>query len=67
MHLVKHPKTYDGAISDLVRRKEQCHNHVDKRKKEIDNLKGRVLDLETRNVLLEAKVGRAQRFQLRNH
>ena len=51
-----HLKKYEGAIEDLVRGVNGCHDRVDNRKAEVNSLKGRVLDLETRNVLLEAKV-----------
>ena len=54
---LKHLEKYDGAIVDLVEGNEKLHNRVDKRVKETEELKGRVLELETRNVLLEAKVG----------
>ena len=53
---LKHLKTYDATIADLVEGNEKLHNRVDKRAKETEELKGRVLELETRNVLLEAKV-----------
>ena len=54
---MKHLKKYEGAIKDLVRGVNGCHDHVDNHKTEVNSLKGRVLNLETRNVLLEAKVG----------
>ena len=53
---LKHLETYDAAIMDLVEGNEKVHARVDKRAKETEELKGRVLELETRNVLLEAKV-----------
>ena len=53
---LKHLETYDVAITDLVEGNEKLHNRVDKRAKEMEELKGRILELETRNVLLEAKV-----------
>ena len=53
---MKHLKKYEGAIEDLVRGVNGCHDRVDNCKAEVNSLKGRVLDLETRNVLLEAKV-----------
>ena len=53
---LKHLETYDSAIMDLVEGNEKLHSWVDKRVKEMEELKGRVLELETRNVLLEAKV-----------
>ena len=53
---LKHLETYDVAIIDLVEGNEKVNNWVDKRAKETEELKGRVLELETRNILLEAKV-----------
>ena len=57
---LKHLKKHEGAIEDLVHGVNGCHDCVDNRKAEVNSLKGRVLDLETRNVLLEAKVRRFQ-------
>ena len=54
---LKHLKKYEGAIEDLIRGVNRYHNRVDNCKAEVNSLKGRVLDLETRNILLEAKVG----------
>ena len=53
---LKHLEMYDKAILDLVDGIEKVHGQVDKRAKENKELKGRVWELETRNVLLEAKV-----------
>ena len=53
---LKHLETYNKAILDLVEGVEKVHSRVDKRAKETKELKGRVLELETRNILLEAKV-----------
>ena len=53
---LKHLKKYKGAIEDLVQGVNGCHDRVDNRKAEVNSLEGRVLDLETRNILLEAKV-----------
>ena len=53
---LKHLEMYDVAIIDLVEGVEKVNNRVDKRAKETEELKGRVLELETRNILLEAKV-----------
>ena len=53
---LKHLEMYDKSILDLVEGVEKVHNWVDKRAKKTEELKGRVLELETRNVLLEAKV-----------
>ena len=53
---LKHLKTYDTAVMDLVEGNKKLHNWVDKRVKETEGLKDRILELETRNILLEAKV-----------
>ena len=53
---LKYLETYDVAIMDLVDGNKKVNSRVDKRAKETKELKGRVLELETRNVLLEAKV-----------
>ena len=53
---LKHLEKYDEAIINLVEGNERLHNRVDKRAKETEELMGRVLELETRNVLLKAKV-----------
>ena len=53
---LKHLETYDMAIIDLVEGNKKVNTWVDKRVKENEELKGRILELETRNVLLEAKV-----------
>ena len=53
---LKHLKKYEGAIEDLVCGVNRCHDCVDSCKVEVNSLKGRVLDLETQNILLEAKV-----------
>ena len=53
---LKHLEMYNKAIIDLVEGVERVNNWVDKRAKETEELKGRVLELETRNILLEAKV-----------
>ena len=55
---LKHLKTYDRAITDLVVGVEHCQKSGDNRKVEVKSLTKRVLELETRNVLLEAKVTR---------
>ena len=54
---LKHLKKYNEAVVNLVEGNKKLHNQVDKRAKETEELKGRVLELETRNILLEAKVG----------
>ena len=37
---LKHLKTYDGAISNVVRGVEHAHNWIDNTKKEMESLKG---------------------------
>ena len=43
----EHLKKYNGAISDLVEGNEKLHHQVDKWAREVESLKGRVLELET--------------------
>ena len=61
---MKHLKKYEGAIKDLVRGLNGCHDRVDNHKAEVNSLKGRVLNLETQNVLLEAKVWDDSRLRI---
>ena len=44
---LRHLKKYDEAIVDLVEGNDKLHNWVDKWVKEMEELKGRVLELET--------------------
>ena len=53
---LKHLEMYDAAITDLVEGNKKLYNRVDKRAKETEELKGKVLELETRNILPKAKV-----------
>ena len=52
---LKHLKKYEGAIEDLVCGVNGCHDRVDNHKAEVNSLKGRVLDLGTRNILIGKK------------
>ena len=53
---LKHLEGFDKSLCDLVDSNAGVHRRVDKRAKETEGLKGRVLELETWNILLEAKV-----------
>ena len=53
---LKHLKGFDKSLCELADSNAKSHRRVDKRAKETEELKGRVLELETRNILLEAKV-----------
>ena len=53
---LKHLQSFDKSLCKLANSEAKVHRRVDKRAKETEELKGRVLELETRNVLLEAKV-----------
>ena len=55
---MKHLKAFDKTLFRLEGENESCHKRIDHRREEMVSLKKRVLDLETRNVLLEAKVTR---------
>ena len=53
---LKHMKTFDKSLCELADSDVKAHQRIAKRAKETEELKGRILELETRNVLLEAKV-----------
>ena len=44
---LEHLMKYDEAIVDLVKGNKKLHDRVDKRLKETEGLKSRVLELET--------------------
>ena len=52
---LKHLQGFDKSLCELANLNKDSHRRIDKRAKEIEGLKGQVLELETRNVLLEAK------------
>ena len=49
-------QTFDKSLCELADSDVKAHQRIAKRARETEELKGRVLELETRNVLLEAKV-----------
>ena len=53
---LKHLQGFDRSLCDLADLNKDGHRRVDKRAKEIEGLKTRVVELESRNILLEAKV-----------
>ena len=53
---LKHLKGFDGSLCKLADSHKDSHHRIDKRAKEIDRLRNRVIELEGRNILLEAKV-----------
>ena len=54
---LNHLKKCGKAVVNLVEGNKKLHNQVNKRVKETEGLKSRVLELETQDILLEAKVG----------
>ena len=55
-HCLKHLKGFDKSLCNLADSNKKSHNRIDKRAKEIEGLRKRVVELESRNILLEAKV-----------
>ena len=53
---LKHLKGFDKSLCELADSNKDSHHWIDKRAKEIKGLKRRVVDLESQNILLEAKV-----------
>ena len=53
---LKHLQGFDNSLCDLADLDKDAHRRVDKRAKEVEGLKKRVVELEGRNILLEAKV-----------
>ena len=53
---LKHLQSFDKSLCDLADSNKDCHRRVDKRGKEIEGLKKRVVELESQNILLGAKV-----------
>ena len=53
---LKHLKGFDKSLCDLADSNKDGHCRIDKRAKEVEGLKRRVVELESRNILLEAKV-----------
>ena len=53
---LKHLQGFDKSLCDLADSNKDSHRRIDKRSKEVEGLKTRVVELESRNILLEAKV-----------
>ena len=53
---LKHFQGFDKSLCDLADSNKDGHRRIDKRVKEVKGLKKRVVELESRNILLEAKV-----------
>ena len=53
---LKHLQGFDKSLCDLADLSKDGHHRIDKRVKEVEGLKKRVVELESRNILLEAKV-----------
>ena len=54
---LKHLEGFDKSLCDLADSNKEGHCRIDKRVKEIEGLKTRVVELESQNILLGAKVG----------
>ena len=53
---LKHLQGFDKSLCDLADSNKDSHRRIDKRAKETEDLKKRVLELESQNILLGAKV-----------
>ena len=53
---LKHLQGFDKSLCDLADSNKDSHRRIDKRSKETEDLKKRVLELESQNILLGAKV-----------
>ena len=53
---LKHLEGFDKSLCDLADSNKDGHCKIDKRAKEVKGLKKRVVELESQNILLEAKV-----------
>ena len=53
---LKHLQGFDKSLCELADSNKDGHHRINKRAKEIDGLRNRVVELESRNILLEAKV-----------
>ena len=53
---LKHLQGFDKSLCDLADSNKDSHRRIDKRTKETEDLKKRVLELESQNILLGAKV-----------
>ena len=53
---LKHLQGFNKSLCDLADSNKDSHRRIDKRGKEVEGLKKRVVELESRNILLEAKV-----------
>ena len=53
---LKHLEGFDKSLCDLADSNKDSHRRIDKRAKEVEGSKKRVVELESWNILLEAKV-----------
>ena len=53
---LKHLQGFDKSLCDLADSNADSHRRVGKRAKEVEGLKARVVELESQNILLGAKV-----------
>ena len=53
---LKHLQGFNKSLCDLADSSKDGHRRIDKRVKEVGGLKKRVVELESWNILLEAKV-----------
>ena len=53
---LKHFQVFDKYLCDLADSNKDSHQRIDKRGKETEELRKRVLELESQNILLGAKM-----------
>ena len=53
---LKHLTGFDKSLCDLADSNKDSHRRIDKRAKEVEGLRKRVVELESQNILLEVKV-----------
>ena len=53
---LKHLMDFDKSLCELADLNKDSHHQINKWAKEVEGLRKRVVELESRNILLEAKV-----------
>ena len=53
---LKHLEGFDKSLCELADLNKDSHHRINKRAKEVEVLRKRVVELESQNILLEAKV-----------
>ena len=64
---LKHLQGFDKSLCDLADSNKDSHRRIDKRGKEVEGLKKRVVELESQNILLGVKVRDSAMVNLFHH